>query len=311
MRQRRRLTAIACALTLAASLALAAGEQEPDDDVEGGTIGTGIMGEITGLGSIHVGGARVRVPDGAQVQSLLGARPAEDLTIGETVVVEAAAQDGTLVAYALRSYYPLVAPVEAVSQRTLEVLGVSLDVSEVDVPELAVGDWVALSGLWRGNTVAVSHIRRVAPQRHVIVNGSFTHTPDAGQRVGPFALADGPVTHAATGAHLRVRGQWDSVAQHLVPDRIDSGLFSRDLPTLRIEGYLSQPDPAGTYFIYGSGVTFVTEAPDMRVPQARTLFCVVPGTPAEFRALATLDLPRAERLRLLEARVATGDAAEC
>ncbi len=305
------LTTLAGALALSATMGLAAGDADGDDDVEGGTIGTGIMGEITGLGSIHVGGARIILPPDLQVTALLGSRPASALRVGETVIVEAAQEGDALVAFSLRNYYPLVGPVEVVSGDTLRVLGRTLDVADLEIPDLATGDWVAVSGLWRGAEISVSHVRRITAQSRVIVNGTFTHGNDGEQRVGPFPLADAPVTHADTGAHLRVRGTWDPEAGQLVADRIDSGLFSTDLPSLRVEGYLSQPDATGTYFIYGSGIVFLTDTPGMRVPEERTIFCVSPVAPASFTELLALDLPRSDRLRLLETRARSSDTDGC
>ena len=65
-----------------------------DEEREGGIVGTGIkpaglLGVITGLGSILINGQRVVFDDTLQVQSPLGARTAKSLVPGETVVVEA------------------------------------------------------------------------------------------------------------------------------------------------------------------------------------------------------------------------------
>ncbi|MEM1431380.1 MAG: DUF5666 domain-containing protein, partial [Pseudomonadota bacterium] len=203
---RRVLWTLAVVLTALGAGASHAG----DDEVEAGTTGTGIMGVITGLGSIHVNGHRIALSAGLEAVSSLGSRPAAELGVGETVVVEAAPVEGVLHARHIRNYYPLVAPVDAVSDSTLRLLGIELDVSEVAFGGLAAGDWVAVSGLWRGDSVVVSDLRPIAPRDTVVVNGSFTQGSGGVQRVGPFALDGRYVAHAEAGDQLRVVGTWSA-----------------------------------------------------------------------------------------------------
>lgn len=285
---------------LAATWALAADEKPSEDDVEAGTIGTGIMGEITGRSSIHIGGVRIVVPDDLNVQSRLGVRPASELQIGETVVVSALEEDGALTAHRIQSYHPLVAPIDDIEAERMQILGLELDISDIDTPNLAVGDWVAVNGLWRGNTVAVSSLRRVAPRADIVINATFAEGLDGGQMVGPFPLQTPIITNAETGDHLRVSGTWSAATGALSARQIETGLFSSDLRTLLVEGYMSEPDENGTYFIFGSGIVFYSNGSAMDIPTERSVFCVDLSNNPSFTQEIPLELPRDARVSLLE-----------
>lgn len=285
-------------MTLMSTTALASGEQA-EDDVEGGTIGTGIMGVVTGFSSIHIGGVRVEVPDDLAVTSALGNRAASDIAVGETIVVHAVPSDGGFTALSLRDYHPIVAPVESITADSIMLMGLSLDLGDVSQPALAIGDWVAVSGLWQGADVVVSAVTRVPAPDAVVISGTLTYDGNTA-RIGPFDLAGQDVAHAATGDQLRVIGTWDAASKTLAPQQIDQGLFPQNVSRVLVEGYMSEPDQTGTYFIYGSGMIFVTQDPEMRTPNVRSVFCVAADSPGSFTEVVTLDMAAAERVALLE-----------
>ncbi|MEM1431076.1 MAG: hypothetical protein AAGG09_16600, partial [Pseudomonadota bacterium] len=202
-----------------------------------------------------------------------------------------------------------VAPVDAVSDSTLRLLGIELDVSEVAFGGLAAGDWVAVSGLWRGDSVVVSDLRPIAPRDTVVVNGSFTEGTGGVQRVGPFALDGRYVAHAEAGDQLRVVGTWSATDGTLSPSAIDAGLFAPDIRTLLIEGFMSQPDRRGAYSIYGSGIVVFTDDPAMRLPEERSVFCIDRTGPVSITQNLSLGMSRNARVDLLERRLAAPDAA--
>lgn len=282
---------------------LASGQIVNDDDVEAGTIGTGILGEITGLGSIHVNGLRIEVPPELSVTSALGGRPSDQLSVGETVVIEAVLLHGTYQANALRNYYPIIAPVEAISQAELHVLGRRLDIRGLAVPGVMPGDWVAISGLWHGAEIDVSHVRLVAPQDAVTVTATFTENSDGQQFAGPFELRGPPLVHVSAGDVLRVSGQADQTGYRLAPAQVEIGLFANAVETALIEGYMSAPDLQGIYYIHGSGAVFVTENFSMRVPTGRGIYCVQPDAPTSFTQVFDLAPDRTGRIEFLEGTV--------
>lgn len=274
---------------------------QDSDDVEGGTIGTGIMGVVTGFGSVHIAGLQVEVPDGLQVTSRFGARDLDQIAVGQTVVIDAQARNGALWAQRIQAYYAVVAPVTQISADRMELLGLSLDITGVSAEGISAGDWVALSGLWQGNALSVSHIEPVTTREQVVVNASYSRNGKGAAQIGPFALAGPELGHAQVGDQLVVQGLWDSERAMLLPAQIDKPLFGGDGKRLLIEGYMSQPDATGTYYIHGAGVTFVTDDPAMQVPAARSLFCIDPQAPDSFTQVLQLDQSAAQRMTRLEA----------
>ncbi|MEM1074137.1 MAG: DUF5666 domain-containing protein [Pseudomonadota bacterium] len=288
-----------CLFALTTFVALAADEKNGDDDVEAGTIGTGIMGEITGLGSIHVSGVRIALPQNLVLRAPDGTvRQAGAVSAGETVVVDAVPSQDGLTATRISHFHPIVAPVESISSDHLRLLSLDIDIAGLSANGLAPGDWVAVSGLWRDNTLVASHLRPMAAQKQITVNGTYRLDGNGHPKIGPFHL-DSPVD-ARVGDHLRVSGDWMPEGMSIRARDVDSGLFALDQQQLLVEGYMSQPDANGTYFIFGSGTIFTTEDPNMRVPSERSVFCVHLGPQPSFTQLLSLSMSRTDRLDLLE-----------
>jgi len=144
--------------------------EKPKEDREGGIIGTGIVGIISELGSIIVNGQRVTFPPDAMARSVIGNRMATSLTPGETVVLVAQQMPMDWQAESIHLHYPVIGPV-ALDDGALTVLGVDLDLSNaldethLMSPALKNGDWIAVSGLWRGETLMVSKLTAIDPQK--------------------------------------------------------------------------------------------------------------------------------------------------
>lgn len=293
-------------LALASAVAVAANSGSEEDDVEAGTIGTGILGEITGLGSIHIGGVEIKLREGAVVQSSLGPTSAVFLEVGETVVLHASLSGTEIVADSLRKYHPLIGPVDAISEERIQILGQTLDISRVEATSFRVGDWVSVSGLWQGETVDVSHLSAVAPQETVAVSGSYTLATDGSQKLGPFVLDAPKLQNVSVGDHLQVIGRWNAESRKLTPSQISVGLFETGLGTVFVEGYMSMPDAQGTYFIYGSGIKFQADNAAMATPQERSLFCVSAKPPTQFDQVRSLGMEREGRIKLLESLIDEG-----
>ncbi len=271
-----------------------------EDEIEGGTVGTGIMGVITGLGSINVNGWRIEIPDGLMINSSLGQRSVNQLLIGETVVVEANVKPTGIRAISIRNYYPLVGPVGRLSADTISVIGVDVDISEIQRHDLEVGDWVAVSGLWRRDTVVASHVRRINSQSQVHLGAVFKVAADGSQMIGAIDLDATTLKHANSGDYLEASGKWDSATATFTPQQIQPELFSQQLDTLHIEGYLSNPDPNGAYTIYGSGFVAYLTDPQMVIPKERSVFCVNTDEAIQFHQSRELPGPPEERQKMLE-----------
>lgn len=298
---KRLMVCLALCLVLS-GLVFAAGDKpgnKPEDEREGGIVGTGIVGTITELGSIYLNGQHVLFPDGIVIASVLGERPAEQLTVGETVVLEAVHDGDRWHATQISHYIPLVGPVTAVAPDAVTVLGSRIVIGPDTLlasgaGELAAGDWVAVYGLWRGTDVIGSRIVKIDPRDDAIVVGTFrTQEADGSVLVGGTRVTGILPRHAGPDSVLTVHG---------TPDRgiinaqsIAVGLFSGPVGDILMEGYLSEPGPQGLYTIYGSGVVAFAGDQPMTVPQGRGLYC---AQSTERQPIVTLgELPEDETLR--------------
>lgn len=287
----RLLPYIFAALLMAISptLSAVAGDGESKDGREGGIVGTGIVGAITGLGSIRLNGQHIVFPNDLTVASDLGDRPAGDLVPGETVAVEAVLTDGTWHADYIRHYLPIIGPVGETGDGWLTVLGSGVvitadtDMRGFDGPASPrAGDWIAVNGLWRGENVVATRIEKVDARLEAIIVG--TYRPDTagdGFFVGGTRVVGIDVQHANLGDLLTVRGTEDR--RGLRAESVSQGLFVGPVKNIIMEGYLSQPGPRGFYTIYGSGVIAFLGNRPMPVSSERGLYCAasVAGEPID------------------------------
>jgi len=295
----QRILAFLC-LTL---LVTAASPAEDKEEREGGIVGTGIVGTVTELGSIYVNGQHVTFDDALPVTSPLGGRLASSLVPGETVVVEADRQESAWHARSIKAYLPIVGPVASVAPRHIEVMGAVIEIPD-NAGSLAAfvgnaveaGDWVAVSGLWKGDAVAASRIETIAALPMASVVGTYRADPPA-VRVGTVRLRGVALEHARPLDVLTSQGT--PTPDGLEVAAVAIGLFSGPVGEVLFEGYLSEPDIEGAYTVQGSGLLAYVGSPGMAVDPSRGLFC---GDPQGVTTIErVLDLPEAASAR--EARL--------
>lgn len=273
---------------------------QDNDEREGGIVGTGIVGTITELGSIYVNGQHIRFDANLSVTSPLGDRPASSLVPGDTVVVEAAREiDGGWQARSMKAYLPIVGPVAAVAPRRLEIMGALIEIPENAASiadfvgaEVANGDWIAVSGLWRGDVVTASRIEKIAPLPMASVVGTYS-SDGASRRVGTVPLLGIDIQHARPLDVLTVQGRPTTVG--LEGETVTIGLFTGPVGEVLFEGYLSEPDLEGAYTVQGSGFLAFVANPEMAIDPDRGLFC---GSPLGVTTIErVLELPESAGLR--------------
>jgi hypothetical protein len=288
--------ALTVALALLAACSSGPGPDAAGPDVahaeekEGGIIGTGIVGTVTGLGSIHVNGLRVTMPETLMMSSAMGEEPAYSLVPGDTVVIEIADDAVALQANRVTRYLPLIAPITQVdpARGAFTALGatvqvspgaqiLSLDGQGLDLAGLDVGDWVAVNGVWRGRELIASRIKRVEPHDTAHASGLVTLAPGGGWRIGGVRLSSpAPEIQAAEGRAASVQGgilvRDEPV---LEPETVSIGLFSGPVRRLSIEGYLTPPLPDGRYRVHGAGQ--IMDLPVAAGPMVlgRGIFCAI------------------------------------
>lgn len=178
-----------------------------EEETDGGLGGTGILGEITGFGSVIVNGVRVETAPTDTVASVLGPAPAATLELGEIVIVRAKGAPDALRAETLARYIPVVGPISAIDHGARRLTMIGVDVSApadvrvrdqlgrpIDFAQLNVGDHTAVSGFWNGEIVMARHIRVVPGDAPESVTGAVERGESGALSIGGVPIA----TDAAT-----------------------------------------------------------------------------------------------------------------
>ncbi|MBO9449195.1 hypothetical protein J7426_02925 [Tropicibacter sp. R16_0] len=255
-------------LLVAASPALA----KDEDDREGGIIGTGIVGTITELGSIIVNGHRITLDDDMPVAESAPGMVAKDLIPGLTVAVVVTQGDEAWKALHVRQVLPLIGPVTKIEADHLIVLGTRVKTGQLGV-DVRLDDWIAVSGLWRGDAVEASHIARLPKaEQKAQVSGTYLGADAQGHPVVGTTQITGVVpTHLSVGDVIRVEGE--AIAGGIQASRLEKGLFDDPVSIVQIEGYHSPPQPDGLYTVLGSGMVAYTQMPGMISQSERVITC--------------------------------------
>ncbi len=206
---------------------------------------TGIVGTITGFGSICVNGVEVHY--GANTPTWMGGQPgnARGLAIGQVVSVDAQGVGHEVHARAIQVLYAVTGPVTRVDPLSgqLQVLGQQV---RRRAPGRATtvrpGDFVQVSGLRRADGVIVASRIRAANHGTASVTGPVTAVAPGRIRIYGLNINLGHTTVPAglsTGRIVHVTGRVDGGSLHA--DRIDveEGLpFDGAVQHLSIEGYV-------------------------------------------------------------------------
>ncbi|WP_420348368.1 DUF5666 domain-containing protein [Pelagibius sp.] len=239
-----------------------------DRPSEGGVGGTGIIGLVHGTASLRVNGLTIETPPGLAVRHALGTLPLSAVGPGQAVTIEAAAgPDGGLVAAGVTVVHPLVGRIESLTDDGFRCLGVDVLV-ERGAPltgprgrfQPAPGQRVAVSGLWRGNSVVAARVDLLSAISldDVVAGVALAGGTRDRLRLGGLDLVLPPGTAVPqAGGFVTAVGR--RRGDLLIADRIATGRFrglAGPLERLSVEGYLEpQPAPPG-YAVSGLGHSF-------------------------------------------------------
>lgn len=254
---------------------------DDNDEREGGIVGTGIVGIINSLGSIHVNGQIIEFPPDFPIISPLGPRDASSLKPGETVVVEAVRQADKWIANSIRHLTPLLGPVSLSVNQSIMILGSEVIITpdtifqNIAKSDIADGDhWLAIDGIWNSDKLVASYIRKVEPRAEAQVTASyFGLNAEKEIRIGGVSIDNFKTQHINLGDVVTIVGVPHN--EGLSAKTITRGLFKNKLKRKLVEGFLSQPDDTGFYTVYGSGaIAYISQSPAL-MPNGRGLHCII------------------------------------
>jgi hypothetical protein len=219
--------------------------------------GTGIIGTITGFGSILVNGYEVDYAADQPINSDFGTpMHADALRVGQVVEVEAEGDGGRLRARTIAVQHEVAGRIESVDRAsgTLVVVGQTVSAengiiadkngqSVRSTSDLAVGDSIEVSGLRRDDgVIAASRIEKRAAAGPTLIRGTVTAVGNGGFAVSGYQLALAPNQPSPTvGTHVAVTG---SISQgSFVPrrvERVPETPFGGRLKRLSIEGFVGR-----------------------------------------------------------------------
>lgn len=259
-------------VSILAMLFLTAPVRAQDEEREGGIIGTGIVGTITKLGSIVVNDQHITFDEALPVNGAVPPITAARLQPGHIVAVIAQPRDTEWQARHIRQVLPLVGPIDAVGDTDITVLGTRVALGDLTT-DFAVGDWVAVSGLWQDRYVRASRLEPVPkPNREARISGTYFGTDDEGRYVIGETLITGlRPQHLKPGDLVRAFGQ--PTANGIDVNRLETHLLDEAVNVIQVEGYLSPPQPNGLYTVIGSGLVTYTDQPEMIETQRKYIVC--------------------------------------
>ncbi|MEM6890083.1 MAG: DUF5666 domain-containing protein [Pseudomonadota bacterium] len=247
--------------------------QAARDDTEGGIGGTGIVGVLTDFGSLIVAGARVQQDAGTLYTDAFGAIAASDLAVGDSLTVEAAGAPGELIARRVHLTHLVIGTVSSIQPRAgLVVNGVNIRTGIV-LSDVAIGDRVAISGVWHKSGIIASRVTRTTNAQDLIA-GDIDRIGVA-SRIGPTALRGRGTRFMDRGTFLTGIGLFDNETGILRVSEAGTGRFTGaagPLQRLRVEGFLSETDSAPGYRVTGLGHSFERTLSLAPYAEGRTLF---------------------------------------
>lgn len=226
---------------------------------EGGIIGTGVLGQITALGSIYVNGLHIRFDPDVETR---GIASAQDLGRGMTVAAIVTPDGPDWRATSIRRIPALTGPITAPGH----VMGVP-----VTGLDRATTGWVRIDGFWTTNGVQATRIAQIAPTQAEAA-GPYA----AGPQIGTLRFAGLTPRRLENGRHATIRGRYEDGAFQV--DHLQKGLFSGPTPQLVLaQGYLSTPEPSGLYRLIGADAVSYTDDPSMAIPPTPVTLCALDG----------------------------------
>ena len=247
---------------------IAGGRKKP----RGGIGGTGVVGTLTDFGSLMVNGLRIETAPDLVVASAVGALEVGDLAVGHSLTIEAATENGVLVAKRVVATHPLVGVLRRRGGR-LTVAGVPVRVEEGAAVRVRPGRRAAVSGIWHGQEVVASRIDPAPRGAPDVVAGTMRRRPDGGWQIGSAPVTLGLLQVPAPDGFATATGR--AGKSGFTVSTLATGRFTGaagELTALSVEGYLAPAAAAPYYTVDGLGHSFGPASPVAPFAGLRTLF---------------------------------------
>lgn len=225
-----------------------------DDPFEGGIGGTGIVGLMTGSGSVLINGLRVEVTSATRVFSANRRVGDSALVAGRMMTILARARLGRFEAQRIDIDDPLTG--------VLLRQGAGFAVNSTPVHGLRsaaaqVGTRVTVSGVWQADGSVRASLLTGAPADTDIVAGVLSGSRTDGWRIGQTPITPPRQHSLIAGQFVVAKGQFTHGT--LQADSLRFGRFREGGSTLRqlaVEGYLETVDTAPGFRLAGLGHSF-------------------------------------------------------
>ncbi|WP_299552346.1 hypothetical protein [uncultured Tateyamaria sp.] len=228
--------------------------QLSDDPFEGGIGGTGIVGLMTGSGSVLVNGLRVEVTSSTRIFSANKRTNDTLLVPGRTLTMLARARLGRFEAQRIDIDDPLTG--------VLLRQGSGYSVNSTPVVETAgvavlVGERVTVSGIWQADGSVQTSLMQRAPGKADSISGVLEGSAAAGWSIGQTPVAPPRGQSLIAGQFVVAKGQFTHGTLQATSLRF--GRFREGgniLRQLSVEGYLEQVAGAPGFRLAGLGHSF-------------------------------------------------------
>ncbi len=261
----------------------AARPSAPDD--EGGIGGTGIavhgdtgiIGTITGFGSICVGGVEIHYAPETPVEMDGHRATAAQLGVGQVVEVVASGTGDEVTARQIVVRHVVSGPVTRIDAErdTIEVLGQTVQLSAatrsdpaaggatVTADSFHVGDAVQVSGERRSDeTIVASRVTRRPAGDAVRLSGPVTRSEHGGLGVAGVAVHAARAATLRVGEHVTVEGRWDGAGITARSVTASPRLpFDGRVARVDVEGYPAGPIESGRMRVGHFQITLPQDAP--------------------------------------------------
>ncbi|MEX0364434.1 MAG: hypothetical protein AB3N22_00080 [Ruegeria sp.] len=222
-----------------------------DDPFEGGIGGTGIVGLMTGTGSILINGLRVELTSATRIFAANIRTTESALVPGRTLTVLSRTRLGRLEAQRIDIDDPLSGVLlrqgSGVSVNSTPLHGLS-------VPSETLGKRVTVGGIWQTDGSVRASLVRAVNQAEDTVSGVLAGSRVVGWRIGQTPIVPPSGQSLIAGQFVVAKGMFARGALRATSIRF--GRFRERADTLRqlsVEGYLEPVDTAPGFRLAGLG----------------------------------------------------------